>query len=181
MSAKGPIEDVDSDEEDNVKVTEPEPVVEVDTSLNNCEVITKYQEASKIAQAVLLEVAARVSSVFWFYLEMGTYFNYFQCVAGAKIVDICRFGDEQIEQRTAAIYKSKSKSGKVILKGIAFPVCLSVNECVCHCSPLESEDAVSTNVCIGVIMVVNVFPVVRKLRFKELAMSIALSTLWGGR
>lgn len=61
MSAKGPIEDVDSDEEDNVKVEATnEPVVEEDTSLNNCEVITKYQEAAKIAQAVLLEVASRV-------------------------------------------------------------------------------------------------------------------------
>ena len=59
--AKQPVDDVDSDEEDNVKPVAVEPVVEEDTSLNNCEVITKYQEAAKIAQAVLLEVANLVS------------------------------------------------------------------------------------------------------------------------
>jgi hypothetical protein len=62
MSAKAPIEDVDSDEEDNVKEVAVEPVVEIDSSLNNCDVITKYQEASKIAQAVLAEVANLVSA-----------------------------------------------------------------------------------------------------------------------
>lgn len=124
MSAKEPVEDIDSDEEENVKAVEPEPVVEEDSTLNNCEVITKYQEAAKIAQAVLAEVAAL-------------------CVPGAKIVDICKHGDTSIETKTAAIFKGKNKAGKAILKGIAFPVCLSVNECVCHCSPLESEESVS--------------------------------------
>lgn len=46
-------------------------------------------------------------------------------------------------QKTGAIFKNKSKSGKIVLKGIAFPVCLSVNEVVCHCSPLESDETVS--------------------------------------
>ena len=50
--------------------------------------------------------------------------------------------DGLIEQKTAAMYKNKSKTGKVILKGVAFPVCISVNECVCHCSPLESDTEV---------------------------------------
>ncbi len=66
-----------------------------------------------------------------------------QCVAGAKISDICKFGDEAIESRTAAIFRNKNKNGKPILKGIAFPVCLSVNEAVCHVSPLESDATVS--------------------------------------
>jgi hypothetical protein len=65
-----------------------------------------------------------------------------QCVPGAKIADICKFGDELIEQRTNAIYKNKNKAGKVVLRGVAFPVCVSVNECVCHCSPLESDTEV---------------------------------------
>ncbi len=69
-----------------------------------------------------------------------------QCVPGAKIADICKFGDELIEQRTNAMYKGKSKSGKVVLKGVAFPVCISVNECVCHCSPLESDTEVGRQV-----------------------------------
>ena len=74
------------------------------------------------------------------------YLSTFQCEPGAKIVDICRFGDEIIDKRCSEIFKNKSKTtGKVPLKGVAFPVCISVNETVCHCSPLESEtDLVST-------------------------------------
>ena len=117
--------DVDSDEEEEVKKEEAEETKaepEEDTSLASSDVITKYQEAGKIAQSVLTEVAAR-------------------CVVGAKIVDICRFGDNLIEERAMAIFRGKNKAGKVIERGIAFPVCISVNECVCHCSPLESDDS----------------------------------------
>lgn len=64
-------------------------------------------------------------------------------VPGAKIVDVCKFGDELIQQRTATIFNKKNKQGKAILKGIAFPVCLSVNDVVCHCSPYESDETVS--------------------------------------
>ena len=117
--------DVDSDDDEDVKKEEAEETKaaepEEDTSLASSDVITKYQEAGKIAQAVLMEVAAR-------------------CVLGAKIVDICRFGDNLIEERAMAIFRGKNKAGKVIERGIAFPVCISVNECVCHCSPLESDD-----------------------------------------
>lgn len=60
-------------------------------------------------------------------------------------MDICKFGDDLIEQRTNAIYKSKNKAGKVVLRGVAFPVCISVNECVCHCSPLQSDTEVITD------------------------------------
>ncbi len=56
--------DYDSDEEQVPveKEAEPESPPE-DATLNNPDVITKYQEASKIAQGVLLDVAARVSIV----------------------------------------------------------------------------------------------------------------------
>jgi len=113
----------DSEVEDNLK---EEKVVDntppEDTSLTNPDVVTKYQEAAKIAQATLIDIVGRL-------------------VPGAKIFDVCKFGDELIEQKTAGIYKGKSKTGKVILKGIAFPVCLSVNDVVCHCSPLETDDS----------------------------------------
>lgn len=90
-------------------------------SLANPDVITKYKEAAKIAQAILQEIVGK-------------------CVVDAKIFDICKFGDEAIEQKCAGVYKAKAKgTGKILLKGVAFPVCISVNEFVCHCSPLESE------------------------------------------
>ena len=117
--------DVDSDDDEELKKEEAEETKaaepEEDTSLASSDVITKYQEAGKIAQSVLMEVAAR-------------------CVLGAKLVDICRFGDNLIEERAQAIFRGKNKAGKAIERGIAFPVCISVNECVCHCSPLESDD-----------------------------------------
>ncbi len=57
-----------------------------------------------------------------------------QCVAGKKVVDICEFGDTVIVAQCAASFKSKK-----VEKGVAFPTCLSVNEVVCHYSPLAAE------------------------------------------
>lgn len=117
--------EVDSDEEEEKQVaaeeeTKAAEVVE-DTTLANSDVITKYQEAARIVQAVLTEVAAL-------------------CVAGTALITICQAGDASIEQKTSAIFRGKNKNGKAIDKGIAFPVCVSVNECICHYSPLVSED-----------------------------------------
>jgi methionine aminopeptidase len=58
-------------------------------------------------------------------------------VAGARIVDICKLGDNAIEQLVAPLYKSK----KAMEKGVAFPTCVNVNNCVAHYSPLESDAA----------------------------------------
>lgn len=57
--------DYDSDDSEEVpELATNEPTPEAppeDTTLNNPDVVTKYQEAAKIAQAVLLEVMGRVS------------------------------------------------------------------------------------------------------------------------
>ena len=47
-------------------------------------------------------------------------------------------------QKASATFRGKNKAGKLMEKGVAFPVCVSVNECVCHCSPLESDETVSS-------------------------------------
>ena len=60
--------DIDSDDEEELELqrkAEAEavakvPEVEEDTSLANSDVTTKYQEAAKITQAALVEVAAMV-------------------------------------------------------------------------------------------------------------------------
>ncbi len=106
-------------EEEEVKAAEPQE----DTTLANSDVVTKHQEAAKITNGAL----ALVTSL---------------CVSGARIIDICSAGDKFITEKCALIY-NKKKDGKAIDKGIAFPVCVSVNECVCHCSPLASDDSVS--------------------------------------
>jgi len=116
-------DDYDSDEERQVveeEVAETEP--EEDTTLANSDVVTKYQESARIANEVLKEMMALV-------------------IPGAKVLDLCRAGDAAIEAKCATIFKKKEK-GKVVEKGVAFPVCVSINECVCNVSPLSSEGEV---------------------------------------
>jgi len=81
-------------------------------------VVTKYNMAADIVNEVLKEVLAK-------------------CQPGALIIDVCDFGDQQLTERTAKVFKKE----KEMKKGIAFPTCVSVNNCVCHFSPLKSEVA----------------------------------------
>lgn len=113
-------ENSDSDEEEEkVEEVAKEVEPEEDTSLANSDVVTKYQEAAKIANATMAELITL-------------------CVAGARIVDICHAGEQLIEQKCSTIFTKKVK-GKLIEKGCAFPVCVSVNELICNVSPLNSE------------------------------------------
>ena len=57
------------------------------------------------------------------------------CVPGASVRDLCTKGDVMIEEETAKVFKKE----KDLKKGIAFPVCASVNHCMNHYSPLVSE------------------------------------------
>jgi methionine aminopeptidase len=57
------------------------------------------------------------------------------------VIDLCKLGDGIVTDMCAQIYRAK-KGGRAIEKGIAFPTCVSVNECVCHFSPLESDEPV---------------------------------------
>ena len=84
---------------------------------------TKYQEASKIVNLCLEGLVA-------------------QCIPGAKIVDLCQFGTTVMEAQTSKLY-TKKVGGKVVERGVAFPVCISVNDVVCNHSPLSSEELVS--------------------------------------
>lgn len=114
--------------EDDPEVTEaePEPATadeeddeEAATSLSNSDVCTKYREAAKIANLALTGLVQ-------------------QCEPGALVNELCKFGDQVITQKCETIFRGKVK-GKPIDKGVAFPTCVSVNECVCHNSPLESD------------------------------------------
>jgi len=90
------------------------------TDLSNSDVCTKYQEAAKI---VNLALSGLVS----------------QCVAGAKVIDLCQFGTTVIETQTSKQY-NKKVHGFPVEKGVAFPVCISVNEVICNHSPLSSDE-----------------------------------------
>lgn len=78
---------------------------------------TKYQTAAGIANKTL----------------KGLILN---CKAGKNVFDICVWGDMVIKKQLEKVY-SKDKKMK---KGVAFPTCISVNECVCHSCPLEKDE-----------------------------------------
>lgn len=58
-----------------------------------------------------------------------------KCVPGASVREICEFGDNLLLEETSKIFKKE----KELKKGIAFPTCVSVNNCICHFSPMSSE------------------------------------------
>uniref|UniRef100_A0A452YWS2 Peptidase M24 domain-containing protein n=1 Tax=Aegilops tauschii subsp. strangulata TaxID=200361 RepID=A0A452YWS2_AEGTS len=62
-----------------------------------------------------------------------------ECKPKAKIVDICEKGDNFITEQTGNVYKNVKRK---IERGIAFPTCVSVNNTVCHFSPLATDDSV---------------------------------------
>ena len=58
------------------------------------------------------------------------------CVAGTDVITLCEEGDRLLTEETGKIFKRESK------KGIAFPTCVSVNNCICHFSPIKSDPPV---------------------------------------
>lgn len=58
------------------------------------------------------------------------------CIENASVHEICKLGDDFITLETSKIYNKKQK---VVLKGIAFPCALSLNNTICHFSPIASD------------------------------------------
>ncbi|KAI2649722.1 Proliferation-associated protein 2G4 [Labeo rohita] len=54
---------------------------------------------------------------------------------GVSVLSLCEKGDAFVTAETGKVFKKE----KEIKKGIAFPTCVSVNNCVCHFSPLKSD------------------------------------------
>lgn len=79
-------------------------------------VVTKYKMAAEITNKTLLAVIEK-------------------CVPDASVRDVCIFGDKMLTEETGKQFKKE----KDLKKGIAFPTCISVNNCICHFSPLSSE------------------------------------------
>jgi len=109
-------EDYDSASDDEVD----EEVEEV-TDLSNSDVCTKYQEASKIVNLTLDGLVS-------------------QTVVGAKVLELCEFGTTVMETAASKLY-TKKVDGKLIDRGVAFPVCVSVNDIVCNFSPLSEPES----------------------------------------
>ncbi|XP_052174268.1 ERBB-3 BINDING PROTEIN 1-like [Diospyros lotus] len=93
---------------------------EKELDLSSPEVVTKYKNAAEIVNRALQLVIS-------------------ECKPKAKIVDICEKGDSFIREQTSNTYKNVKKK---IERGVAFPTCISVNNTVCHFSPLASDETV---------------------------------------
>ncbi|XP_053682959.1 proliferation-associated protein 2G4 [Sabethes cyaneus] len=57
------------------------------------------------------------------------------CKVGASAKALCQKGDNLLEQEANKKYKNEDD----MKKGIAFPTCLSVNNCICHFSPSKND------------------------------------------
>jgi curved DNA binding protein len=79
-------------------------------------VVTKYKMAAEITNNVLKETVEA-------------------CKVGASVRAMCSTADTRMDEETAKAFKKDKK----VLKGIAFPACISVNNCICHFSPLNSD------------------------------------------
>merc|ERR1711973_510792 len=79
-------------------------------------VVTKYKMAAEIVNKILKEIVS-------------------QCKSGASVRDLCILSDKKLTEETSKAFKKDKK----VLKGIAFPTCISVNNAICHYSPLISE------------------------------------------
>ncbi|KAG0309360.1 Proliferation-associated protein 2G4 [Dissophora globulifera] len=90
-----------------------------DITVANVDVLTKYKAAADITNRVIAQIAAA-------------------CVDGASILELCVNGDKAIEEGTKTVY-TKGK----ISKGVGFPTAISVNNTICHFSPLASDPQVA--------------------------------------
>jgi curved DNA binding protein len=58
-----------------------------------------------------------------------------KCDIGVNVLEICELGDRLLTEETSQVFKKE----KELKKGIAFPTCASVNNCICHYSPVKGE------------------------------------------
>jgi len=98
-------------QEPKPEVTEPSPALPADT-------LTKYKTAADIAAKALQNVISKA-------------------VKGANLLELCREGDKLIEEACSLGYNKDKKNPTQ--KGIAFPCTLSINNVICHFTPLPTD------------------------------------------
>lgn len=99
-------------------MSDEETKEEKELDLSSPDIVTKYKLAAEIANKALQVVLG-------------------ECKRGAKVVDLCEKGDSFIREQTANIYKNAKKK---VDKGVAFPTSVSLNNVVCHFSPLTGDE-----------------------------------------
>ena len=74
-----------------------------------------------------------------------------QTVVGAKVLELCEFGTTVMETAASKLYTKKVK-GKAVDRGVAFPVCVSVNDIVCNFSPLKMNNETEPEATVSYVM-----------------------------
>ncbi|GMR48118.1 hypothetical protein PMAYCL1PPCAC_18313, partial [Pristionchus mayeri] len=92
---------------------------EPDHTLANDLVVTKYGMAADIVNATLKAVITEIKE-------------------GVEVAYLCDFGDKLLMEKTSKIFKKE----KDLQKGIAMPTCISIDNTICHFSPLRSDPPV---------------------------------------
>jgi len=88
---------------------------EEDSDLREPEVVTKYKTAAEIANKTIANLIPLIQP-------------------GKTVLELCQQGDGSITEALKSVY-TKGK----IEKGVAFPTCISLNNCVGHFSPLGGD------------------------------------------
>lgn len=89
---------------------------DTETTIANDLVVTKYKVASEIVNKALKAVVEK-------------------SVEDVTLMELCELGDNIIIGETSNVFKKE----KEMRRGIAFPTCISINNCICHYSPLKSD------------------------------------------
>ncbi|XP_055311568.1 proliferation-associated protein 2G4 [Sitodiplosis mosellana] len=89
---------------------------DVEKTISEDIVVTKYKLAGEIVNRTLKVLLSEVAP-------------------GKSVKEICEKGDQLLLDETSKVFKKE----KDIKKGIAFPTCLSVNNCICHFSPTKND------------------------------------------
>lgn len=87
-----------------------------ETTIANDLVVTKYKNAAEIVNKALKAVVEKATN-------------------DVSVMELCELGDNIIIGETSSVFKKE----KDMRRGIAFPTCISVNNCICHYSPLKSD------------------------------------------
>lgn len=89
---------------------------DIETTIANDLVVTKYKVAAEIVNKALKAVVEKVQE-------------------NATVMELCKLGDDIIIGETSSVFKKE----KDMRRGVAFPTCISINNCICHYSPLASD------------------------------------------
>jgi len=89
-----------------------------DITIASDNVVNKYKIAAEISNSALKSVIEA-------------------CQPNANTYEICCLGDKIINEKTASLFKKQ----KDLKKGLAWPTSVSVNNLICHYSPLKSYES----------------------------------------